>query len=158
MPRGAPPIILDPATRATLNSWVQAASTPQALALRSRIILAAAAGRSNRRIAAELEIPEVTVGKWRRCFAAQALEGLRDAPRSGRPPNMMLRCGGKYRRHANNRSHKGAGPFGRWRGVNLPHSTAQAMLNASGCNYRVRTFTFSGSEFESNCWTLSACI
>jgi transposase len=28
----------------------------------------------------------VTVGKWRQAFAVQGIEGLRDAPRSGRPP------------------------------------------------------------------------
>ena len=86
MRRSAPTIVLDPATCSTLNGWVQAASTPQALALRSRIVLEAAAGRSNQQIASELQIPEVTVGKWRRSFALQALEGLNDAPRSGRPP------------------------------------------------------------------------
>jgi transposase len=153
MPRGAPPIILDPATRATLNSWVQAASTPQALALRSRIILAAAAGRSNRRIAAELEIPEVTVGKWRRCFAAQALEGLRDAPRSGRPPKHDVEVWRKVQTLACQQPKS----QGRWtirtlaREVNLPHSTVQAMLNASELQlHRVRTFTFSPDpEFES---------
>lgn len=42
MSRSAPSIILDPATRTTLNGLAQAASTPQALALRSRIILEAA--------------------------------------------------------------------------------------------------------------------
>ena len=38
MPRNAPAIVLDTATRATLNGWVQAATTPQVLALRSRIM------------------------------------------------------------------------------------------------------------------------
>lgn len=56
MPRSAPMIVLDPATRSTLNGWVQAASTPQALALRSRIVLEAAAGWSNQQIASELQI------------------------------------------------------------------------------------------------------
>jgi transposase len=153
MARSAPPIILDPATRSTLNGWVQAASTPQALALRSRIILAAAAGRSNRRIASELEIPEVTVGKWRRCFATQALEGLRDAPRSGRPPKHDVEVWRKVQTLACQQPKS----QGRWtvrtlaREVDLPHSTVQAMLNASELQlHRLRTFTFSPDpEFES---------
>jgi len=86
MPRIAPAVALDSATRSTLRGWVQASSTPQAQVLRSRIVLQAAAGLSNQQIAVALRIPEVTVGKWRRSFAALGLEGLRDAPRSGRPP------------------------------------------------------------------------
>src|SRR5260370_17909925 len=86
MPRTAPAIGLDPKTRATLNGWVQAPSTAQALVLRSRIVLAAAAGHANQRIASDLQIPQVTVGKWRRSFATLGLDGLRHAPPSRRPP------------------------------------------------------------------------
>ncbi len=46
----------------------------------------AAAGESNQQIASGLNLPEVTVGKWRRGFVSRGLEGLQDAPRSGRPP------------------------------------------------------------------------
>lgn len=54
--------------------------------LRARIVLAAADGRSNAAIAAaEGGCPD-TVRKWRRRFAAARLGGLKDAPRSGRPP------------------------------------------------------------------------
>ena len=91
MPRWAPAIALDSATQSILNGWVQAPSTPQALALRSRIVLKASAGLSNQQIAAELDIPAVTVGKWRRSFAQLGLDGLHDAPRSGRPPKHDLK-------------------------------------------------------------------
>src|SRR3974377_389324 len=86
MPRIAPAMSLDPKTRTTLNRWAQAPSTAQALVRRSRIVLAAAAGQANQQIASDLDLPQVTVGKWRRSFARLGLEGLRDAPRSGRPP------------------------------------------------------------------------
>src|ERR1700732_4277569 len=86
MPRVAPAIELNPMMKATLAHLARSASTPQALALRSRIVLAAAAGQANQQIAPALRVPEVTVGKWRRCFASQGLEGLQDAARSGRPP------------------------------------------------------------------------
>ncbi len=152
MPRNAPAIALDPATRSTLNGWVQAASTPQALALRSRIILEAAAGRSNRQIASDLELPEVTVGKWRRCFAIQALEGLHDAPRSGRPPKHPAEVWRKVQILACQQPQS----QGRWtvrtlaREVGLPHSTVQAILNASELQlHRIRTFSFGPDpEFE----------
>jgi len=65
---------------------VRSRSTPQGLALHSRIVLAAAAGQPNQQVASIVHIPEVTVGKWRRCFVNRGLDGLRNAPRSGRPP------------------------------------------------------------------------
>src|SRR6185437_7369380 len=152
MPRSAPAIILDPATRSTLNGWIQAASTPQALALRSRIVLEAAAGRSSQQIALELKIPEVTVGKWRRSFALQGLDGVHEAPRPGRPPVHDAEVWRKVQTLACQQQKS----QGRWtvrtlaREVGLPHSTVQAMLNASELQlHRIRTFTFSPDpEFE----------
>src|SRR6266581_9228032 len=152
MPRTAPGISLDPETRATLNSWVQAPSTEQALVLRSRIILAAAAGRANQQIALDLKVPQVTVGKWRRSFAAVGLDGLRDAPRSGRPPKHDASVWQKVQTLACQQPES----QGRWtvrtlaRKVGLPHSTVHAILNASELQpHRVRTFTFSPDpDFE----------
>src|ERR1700719_3685689 len=86
MPRVALSLDLYAQTRKTLDKFVLSASTPQSLALRSRIVLAAAEGSTNQQIAAALQIPPITVGKWRRSFAIHGVEGLRDAPRSGRPP------------------------------------------------------------------------
>ena len=63
--------------------WSRRHSSSQALALRSRIVLACADGRPNTKIADELGCDRVTVGKWRHRFAAERLEGLVDAPRPG---------------------------------------------------------------------------
>jgi transposase len=152
MPRIAPAISLDPETKATLSSWVQAPSTAQALVLRSRIVLAAAAGTPNQQIAADLGIPQVTVGKWRRSFAELGLDGLRDAPRSGRPPKHDAAVWQWVQTMACQQPES----QGRWsvrtlaRKVGLPHSTVHAMLNASELQpHRIRTFTFSPDpEFE----------
>jgi transposase len=54
--------------------------------LRARIVLAAAAGKANAAVAAQVDVHVDTVRKWRRRFAAGRLAGLKDAPRSGRPP------------------------------------------------------------------------
>ena len=54
-------------------------------ALRARIVLAAHDGHPNAAIARDLCITVDTVRKWRRRFASDGLEGLRDRPRSGRP-------------------------------------------------------------------------
>ena len=73
--------------RDQLESLARARSTPQALAFRCRIVLSAAGPNypSNQEIAVELGCNRHTVGQWRERFVAQGLEGLQDAPRSGRP-------------------------------------------------------------------------
>ena len=64
-----------------LQRWARRHSSAQALALRSRIVLACAQGKTNTAIAAELGCNQVTVSKWRHRFAAERLGGLGDAPR-----------------------------------------------------------------------------
>jgi transposase len=48
-------------------------------------VLAAARGRDNARIAADLQVSVDTVRKWRGRFAVRGLAGLADLPRCGRP-------------------------------------------------------------------------
>ena len=83
--RELPALEPDEAERAELKALVARRSTAQALALRARIILACAEGGQNKVIAARLGVDRETVGKWRRRFTADRLDGLRDEPRSGAP-------------------------------------------------------------------------
>lgn len=83
--RELPAIELDEAERAELMSLASRRNTAQALALRARIILACAEGGQSKVIAERLGLDRETVGKWRRRFMTQRLEGLRDGPRSGTP-------------------------------------------------------------------------
>ena len=71
--------------RAQLLAWARRAKSANALAMRSRIVLAAAEGLGNTAIAAELGIDGGTARKWRARFLADRLDGLLDEPRPGRP-------------------------------------------------------------------------
>jgi transposase-like protein len=75
-------IVLSAAEEAVLAARARSARSEYRDRLRARIVLAAAAGRSNAAIAAEAGVCTDTVRKWRRRFAAGGLPGLKDAPRS----------------------------------------------------------------------------
>jgi transposase len=53
-------------------------------------VLACAEGTPGLEVAGRLGVHEDTVGKWRRRFLAQRLEGLADEDRPGRPPSVTL--------------------------------------------------------------------
>ncbi|MBV9283381.1 MAG: IS630 family transposase [Acidimicrobiia bacterium] len=71
--------------REVLERWARRPKSAQALALRCRIVLAAADGEQSKEIAARLGCNASTVGKWRGRFARQGLDGLHDEPRPGKP-------------------------------------------------------------------------
>jgi len=71
--------------RARLEAWERRRSSAQGLALRSRIVLAAAEGPNNTEIAKRLGIAVSSVRKWRNRFAKHRLDGLTDEPRPGQP-------------------------------------------------------------------------
>lgn len=152
MPRVAPVIALNTVTETMLRHLVRSPTTPQGLALRSRIVLAAAAGDSNQEIAQALRIPEVTAGKWRRAFATSGIDGLQDAPRGGRPP----KHGPEVWQRIEERACQQPERYSRWsvrtlaRDLKLPASTVHEVLVAGGLQpHRVRTFTFSPDpDFE----------
>ena len=84
LPR-AVPVTLTAAERTTLKERARGATTAYRDRLRALIVLAAARGRDNARIAADLRVAVDTVRKWRGRFAGRGLAGLADLPRSGRP-------------------------------------------------------------------------
>jgi transposase len=71
--------------RRKLDQIIAAATSPQQLVLRAKIVLAAAAGTANAAIARHLGCSIATVRCWRRRFAVRGIPGLFDKPRCGRP-------------------------------------------------------------------------
>jgi winged helix-turn helix protein len=82
-----PPIgvTITPEQRAVLESWMRRRTSPYRLVIRSRIVLLASQGMSDRTIAHRLEIARQTVRLWRRRFLVGGTDALiSDAPGRGR--------------------------------------------------------------------------
>ena len=79
-------IILTDRDRAELEALARARKAPLRSVQRAWIVLAAADGQHNARIARDLAVHVDTVRTWRGRFAAEGMKGLADRPRSGRPP------------------------------------------------------------------------
>jgi transposase len=78
-------VVLTEEERGVLERWARRPKSAQALALRCRIVLAAADGEPSKDIAARLGCTRSTVGRWRGRFARLGIDGLHDEPRPGRP-------------------------------------------------------------------------
>ena len=73
--------------RQKLQQWVAAHGTPQQVALRCRIVLAAAAGESDVAIARRLVVNRNTVLLWRKRFSDKGLDRCgRSPPAAGENP------------------------------------------------------------------------
>ena len=83
--RPIPELILSDAERETLQNWSRRPKSAQALALRARMILRCAEGRTNTQVAEQVQVRIATVGKWRQRFVERRLDGLLDEPRPGAP-------------------------------------------------------------------------
>jgi transposase len=86
MPSSLPVAVeLSEVEREQLEAWTCRRTSAQALALRARIVLAAAEGVNNTEIAAQLGVHRNVVAKWRQRFSEHRLDGLTDEPRPGQP-------------------------------------------------------------------------
>ena len=85
MGRTASTINLSEREREKLELMASRPKSSQREALRARVILTCAEGKMNKDVAVKLNITSQTVGKWKERFAADRLDGLVDAPRSGHP-------------------------------------------------------------------------
>jgi transposase len=86
MPKINSPLTITSEQRRTLETWIHAHSTPQSIALRSKIVHLAAYGLSNVKIARELSVSRPTVILWRKRFLEGGPEALTTIlPGRGRP-------------------------------------------------------------------------
>jgi transposase len=85
MPGARVEVTLTEEEREVLERWARRPKSSQALALRCRIVLAAADGEPSVDIAERLGVNPSTVGRWRGRFARMGLDGLHDEPRPGQP-------------------------------------------------------------------------
>ncbi len=87
MARTSPALRLSDTEQQQLEQWVAAHGTPQQVALRCQIVLAAAAGETSLGIAAATQVDVKTVALWRTRFAEAGPEGLWEiAAGRGRKP------------------------------------------------------------------------
>jgi len=87
MSRKLPALTLNPRQQQQVRQWLSAHGTPQQVALRCRIVLAAAEGQAESATARQLGTNRKTVTLWRARFAEDGLEGLWEiAPGRGRKP------------------------------------------------------------------------
>jgi transposase len=79
------PLVLSSDERAYLERQVRRRRVARSLSERCRVILRCADGVPSKSVASELGVHEHTVGKWRRRFLKDRIEGLLDEARPGRP-------------------------------------------------------------------------
>ena len=130
-PPAAVPVTLTAAERKTLKKRIRGAKTCWRDRLRAQIVLEAARGRPNARIAAGLGVAVDTARKWRGRFAGRGPAGLEDLPRSGRPRRITEADRAAVVALACQLPAATGVPLSRWTGPELAAElTAQGLLSA----------------------------
>lgn len=83
--RQADLVVLSREDRTFLEAQVRRHKAPRSLSDRCRMVLLCAEGLQSKEVAEHLGVHEHTVGKWRRRFVQDGIEGLTDEYRAGRP-------------------------------------------------------------------------
>jgi len=90
--RPAPALVLRLGDREELERWSRASTVSAAAAKRARMVLLAADGVANTRIAELVDTTVTTVLLWRQRYQSKGVAGLTDQPRSGRPRTLDHRA------------------------------------------------------------------
>lgn len=134
--------------RRVLESWIRAHNTPQSVVTRAKIILLAAEGMANNRIAKELIVSRPTVLLWRKRFAAVGPPGLTEIKEGrGRKPTISAKkikeiVEATLHSKPKGATHWSCRTMARVQGVSP--ATIQRIWDAHGLQpHRVRTFKLS---------------
>ena len=85
MARPTPRIVLSVEERRELEHVAACYTRAHQEVQRAKLVLYAAEDEPNVEIGRRLDMSPEVVGRWRKRFAEERLEGLRDRPRAGRP-------------------------------------------------------------------------
>lgn len=83
--RNSPPLAVDARDAEILRSWIENEPAGAAGSRRARIVLLSGTGLGPSAIADEVGCSKQMVITWRERYRSAGIDGLRDAPRSGRP-------------------------------------------------------------------------
>jgi putative transposase len=153
MPIGRPKaeLVLSEDESVQLSSLARSRSLSHALVARAKVILWSAEGVSNSEIARRLRWTNATVGKWRRRFLQQRVQGLYDELRPGRPRSIADEQVAALLKRTLSRKPKAAT---HWtvreaaRASGLSKSTVHRLFHAFAVQpHRVRTFKLSSDPF-----------
>jgi transposase len=86
MPKSYPIPQCSEKDRLLIEEWAKSRTMESRVVERAKIIQRCLRGKPVKKIAQELKVRPNTVIDWRRRFEAKGVEGLRDLPRSGKPP------------------------------------------------------------------------
>jgi len=86
LPKTAPVPECSQEDRQVLEVWAHSRTIEARLVERARIVLGCLEGKPVSTVARSWKVRPNTVIDWRRRFAAEGIAGLRDRPRSGKPP------------------------------------------------------------------------
>ena len=153
--RHATPIVLTDEEKVELETLVASGATTQQLAIRARLVLLAARGVTNEKIASRLKMGRVAVGRWRFRYARSRLAGIeRDAPGRGRKPIINGERVAEVVRLTQQSKPKGRTHWSRFsmaERVGMSESTIGRIWRQHGLKpHRVQTFKVSNDpQFES---------
>jgi transposase len=130
MSRRSPYVIeLSAGDRAVLEERARAYTASFAVVVRAKIVLLAAEGVSNVRIAERLDVHVDTVSLWRRRFFESGLAGLEDRERCGRPRSFSPRAVAEVKAMACEPPAQHDLPLSRWSCAELAaHAVAEGLV------------------------------
>jgi transposase len=124
-------IILSAADRAVLQERARAYTASFARVTRAKIVLLAAEGESNTRIAERLDCHVDTVSMWRKRFCDSGLAGLEDRPRAGRPRTFGPQVRAEVKAMACQPPAEREAPLSRWSSTELARQATEEGLVAA---------------------------